>query len=328
VHRVGDGLVPEGSFTVTLDGSVVATPPVGPDGTATVLVAPHNTLALGGAHDVSVSYTGNGSFNNSNSPDVPFSIVGDLNVSLGDASIVNASSGTQTRNLVFPVVLSNPTTLANPVTVHYTTQDQTAIAGTDYVPVTGNLTIKSGNEKYIIVKVMPNPNATSTRTFSVVLSAPLTGIGGGYVLRRPIGTGTILQDGSTAPQTVNIGDTAVPEGDGGRRSAMKFAVTLSTPAGVPLRVLIAVSSQTAVHKSKTNIGDWTGGVNVGVVIAAGQVSGTLTVSARPDLLDELDETVRADITAVCTSGTTLARCVHASTTVSHSFAIGTILSDE
>jgi hypothetical protein len=326
VHRVGDGLVPEGFFTVTLDGSVVATPPVGPDGTATVLVAPHNTLALGN-HDISVAYTGNGSFHDSLSGDVPFGVVGDLNISVGDVSIVNATSGTQTRNVIFPIVLSKASATA--ITVHYTTQDQTAIAGTDYVALSGNLTIKSGTEKFVIVKVLPNPTLTTPRTFSLVISAPPTGIGGGYVLRRPIGTGTILHDASNAPETVNIGDASVPEGDYGRRNAMKLPITLSGPAPSVVRVLVTVSSQTAVHKSKTDPGDWVGGVHAAVAFQPGVVTQAIAVNARPDLTDERDETVQVNIDAVCTSGTTLATCVHASSIViSDGSAIGTILSDE
>ncbi len=330
VHRVGDGVVPEGSFSVSLDGGAPVPAPVGADGSAMVQVAAGGSLALGGGHTISANYIGDGSFASSSASPVPFSIVADLNISIGDASIVNSNVGTQTRVMVFPIVLSKPPTV--PVTVNYQTSDGTAVAGTDYTAVTGRTRFNAGpgTAHYVAVKILPNANP-GDRSFSITLSAPVGGIAGGYELRRPTGTGTVVHDTSPAgPMTVNIGSSSVPEGDTGGAKALKFSVTLSSPATSTFRVLLVVAADTATHKTNLSPGDWTGGVSKSVKFSAGQTTRTVSVATLPDLTNELDETLTVDVLALCTTATTLTACTAhpAGIVVGQGHAVGTILTDE
>src|SRR5262245_6584169 len=61
VDRVDEGLVPEGSFSITLDGGSPMNVPTGPDGSANVALAAPGSLSVGG-HTLSAAYMGNGSF--------------------------------------------------------------------------------------------------------------------------------------------------------------------------------------------------------------------------------------------------------------------------
>jgi PKD repeat protein len=94
-----------------------------------------------------------------------------------------------------------------PLTVDYTTVDDTAVAGTDYVAKSGTLTFAPGQySQYVTVDVIGTDVYQPGRTFSVVLSNPQNatiGLQGGF--------GTIFDDAPVAvagpDQTVNEGDT-------------------------------------------------------------------------------------------------------------------------
>ena len=330
VHRVGDGIVPEGSFSVSLDGGAPVTAAVGSDGTAIVPVAPGSSLALGGGHSIEADYIGDGSFASSSSGPVGFSVVGDLNISVGDGTVVNSPNVSPYRTLLFPIILSRPPTAA--VTIDFSTADGTATAGTDYTALIGKTKFNAGaaTAHYVAVRILPSASSGGTFTFN--LSAPAGGLTGGYVFRRPVGTGTIIVDplASGSSNVVNIGSASVPEGDLGGPKALKFSVTLSRPAATTFRVLFIVAADTATHKSKTNPGDWTGGVLKSVKFLPGQVNRTVAVATIPDLNDELDKTLTVDVIALCTTGTTVVQCTAhpAGVIVGQGHAVGTILSDE
>jgi Calx-beta domain len=103
---------------------------------------------------------------------------------IGDTAVVCGNSGTQFAE--FTVTLSSPET--GPVTFHYTTQDGSALAGTDYSAVSGTATIPAGDSSFHIqVPILAHPTAASTKTFMVNISAPT-----GATIERPSGVGTIL----------------------------------------------------------------------------------------------------------------------------------------
>ncbi len=90
-------------------------------------------------------------------------------ISIGDAHITEGDSGT--TPLVFTVSLSAPTTRA--VTVHYATEDGSALSGGDYQPTSGMLTFAAGEtSKTIMVPIVGDQVAESMETFRVVLSSP------------------------------------------------------------------------------------------------------------------------------------------------------------
>ncbi len=80
--------------------------------------------------------------------------------------------GSGTTDMVFTVTRSGD--LAPAVSVNYTTQDGTAVAGRDYLPVAGTLTFAPNQATATIaVPVVGNTILQADRTLSVVLSDPL-----------------------------------------------------------------------------------------------------------------------------------------------------------
>jgi subtilase family serine protease len=79
---------------------------------------------------------------------------------------------------IFTVTLSQPATSA--VTAHYATQDNTALAGTDYVAASGNLVFNPGETSQSLdIYTLPDPSAGGVRTFFVNLSATGVNIAAG-----------------------------------------------------------------------------------------------------------------------------------------------------
>jgi hypothetical protein len=103
----------------------------------------------------------------------------------GDNAVVCGVSGKQYA--VFTVTLSSPE--SSDVTFNYTTQDGSAVAGTDYIPVSGIATIPAGATSFHIqVTIQPQTVAASLKTFMVNITNPSAGT----TIERPTGVGTIL----------------------------------------------------------------------------------------------------------------------------------------
>ena len=97
-------------------------------------------------------------------------------------------TGTQHRQLRFPVSLSAPTT--DVVTVSYSTTGGTAKAGVDYRPVRGTLTFRPGQTALaIVVALVPDKIKEPNETVIVTLMKP-----SGAVLKQASATGTIVND--------------------------------------------------------------------------------------------------------------------------------------
>ena len=97
---------------------------------------------------------------------------------------------TETGNMIFTVSLSNPSSF--PVTVDYATEDDTAVAGSDYQAQTGTLTFEPGElEKTIEIPVLGDLEFEPDETFKLSLSNPVNGV---ISLEDGIGTGTINND--------------------------------------------------------------------------------------------------------------------------------------
>jgi aryl-phospho-beta-D-glucosidase BglC (GH1 family) len=126
---------------------------------------------------------GLGTIVDSSSPPLPA-------ISAGDVTVTEGNSGTSSA--VFTVRLSAAG--AQPVTVAYTTADGTALASSDYLPVSGTLTFAPGVTALtvsvpIIGDLIPEP----TETFRLVLSQPTNA-----TLAVGQATGTILDNDSSA----------------------------------------------------------------------------------------------------------------------------------
>ncbi|MCE9563258.1 MAG: hypothetical protein K8U57_14535 [Planctomycetes bacterium] len=213
-------------------------------------------------------------------------------VSVGSVSQSEGNSGSTL--LVFPVMLSAPSTLTT--TVNYATGDGTAIAGSDYTGAAGAVTFTPGEtSKSVTIAVAGDTLLEDDETFTV----NLTGATGATLSPTAANaTGTILND-DTSP-TITIGDVSQSEGNSGL-TTFSFPVTLSAASGATTTVDYATADGTATDGS-----DYTG-VTGTVTFAPGETSKTITVNVIGDIVDESDETFTVNLSkasnATIASGT-------------------------
>ncbi|HWT01940.1 MAG TPA: Calx-beta domain-containing protein [Pyrinomonadaceae bacterium] len=110
--------------------------------------------------------------------------------SVNDVTVTEGNSGT--RNATFTVTLDEAPQAA--VTVNFTTQNQSAIAGHDYVATSGKLTFNTGQKsKTVTVTVNGDAADEAEETFLLKLLAPV-----GATIVDSQGTGKILDDDAGA----------------------------------------------------------------------------------------------------------------------------------
>lgn len=129
------------------------------------------------------------------------------------------------------------------VTVHYATQAGTAVAGTDFVPVSGDLTFPAGAEtRTVTVRIPKSPADHEDRRFQLVLSNPVNATVGEnatvVVGKRPLSV-TVEPE----RKTVELADS--PDGPVPQDVPVKVTVTshAATPiTGVTLPPILSMSS--------------------------------------------------------------------------------------
>jgi hypothetical protein len=108
-------------------------------------------------------------------------------------SISDSTAVESTPSLTFTVTLN--LTSEQDVMVDYATMDGTAVAHTDYLPISGTLTIPAGQMTAVLtVTLLNNSLDDGNRTFTLDLSNPVNG-----VLGDGTAVGTILDDDSPPP---------------------------------------------------------------------------------------------------------------------------------
>jgi hypothetical protein len=118
-----------------------------------------------------------------------YTVPGTLSFQIGDAQVGEGHSGTTLMG--FHVSLSRPAPAT--ISVDYTTADNVATQGTDYVGQAGTLTFQPGqSHRWVMVPIVGNDVVQSNRTFFVNLSNPSLG-----VIARAQATGTIIDDDPT-----------------------------------------------------------------------------------------------------------------------------------
>lgn len=167
------------------------------------------------------------------------------------------------------------------VTVNYTTNDDSAAAGSDYTGKSGTLTFAPGEtSKTIGVPVLPDSDVESDETFTLDLSGA-----SGATVADGTGVGTILDAGQPTPPTIRVGDVRVTEGDAGTTTA-SFPVTLSAPSSDTVTVDYSTSDGSAV-----DVQDYQA-VGGTVTFAPGETSKTVQVPIVGDKTPEGTETFR------------------------------------
>ena len=91
-------------------------------------------------------------------------------MAISGASVTEGNSGT--TSMSFPVTLTGAAS-AQPITVQYTTANDSATAGSDYTETTGSLTFAPGETtKSVAVPVLGDTTSEPDETFTVTLSNP------------------------------------------------------------------------------------------------------------------------------------------------------------
>ena len=161
-------------------------------------------------------------------------------LSIGDASITEGNAGTS--QLIFTVKLSQAAT--GPVTVHYSTTDGTASAGSDYTALAGTLTFAAGEtSKTINVPIIGDTAVEANETFAVTLSGA---------------SGATIADGSAVGTIVNddVQDPPAPAAGG---AALDYAVASNWGAGFTGAMTVTAGS--------TGLNGWTVEFNASAAIS-------------------------------------------------------------
>jgi hypothetical protein len=199
-------------------------------------------------------------------------------LTVNDTSVVEGNSGNV--NAVFTVTLSSAS--SQTVTVAYTTANGTAVAGGDYVAVSGTLTFPAGaTMQSVAVPVVGDGLVERDETFVIDLSNPANA-----TLSRARGTGTITNDDVPA---LSIADVSLPEANAGVTN-VSFAVSLSQASFQTVTVSYATADGTAVAGNDYFPASGT------LTFAPGVTAGVVSVAVFGDRVLESNETFVVNLT--------------------------------
>ncbi len=183
------------------------------------------------------------------------------------------------NNVTAQIIVSRAGGIASDVIVGYSTINGTALAGSDYQPVAGNL-IFGANEtsKTISVPIINDALNEDTETFSLSLE----NVSGGGTLGGQTNITVNLQDNDPLPG-LSVANYSVAEGNDGLKT-INVSLTLLAASGRTVSVNYAAQNGTATAPS-----DYlpaTGSIS----FTAGETSKTIQLSIVGDTIFELDET--------------------------------------
>ncbi|WP_125730857.1 beta strand repeat-containing protein [Microcystis viridis] len=188
-------------------------------------------------------------------------------LSIEDVTIAEGNSGT--TNAILTVRLNVASD--DIVRVDYTTENGTAIAGSDYTTTSGTLTFAPGaTSQTIAIPVIGDSLSENDETFFVNLSNPSNG-----AIVDNFATVTITND----EPTLSIDDLTIIEGNSGTSNAI-FTVRLSRTSSTPVTVEYSTANGTAIAGS-----DYTSTSGT-LTIAPGQLTGSIAIPITGDLIYE------------------------------------------
>lgn len=278
--------IPAGSQMYTFDVTVNGDTSIEPNETFSVNVTNVSGATISDGQGV-------GTIQNDDSPPT---------LSIGDVTQAEGNSGTTT--FTFTVQLSSAA-LAGGVTFDIATQDDTALAGSDYVANSlTSQTIPEGSQTYTFdVTVNGDTIFEPNETFFVNVTNVT-----GATLSDGQAVGTITND--DAQPTITIADASVTEGNAGT-SLMTFTVTLTgtSPSTVSVNYATVDSSATTADSDYATA---SGTLN----FVSGDTSETFTVTINGDTNAEGDEMFLVNLSGA--SGAT----------ITDNQALGTIFLDD
>jgi alpha-tubulin suppressor-like RCC1 family protein len=234
-------------------------------------------------------------------------------ISVGDRAMFEGNSGTRTMS--FPVTLSTPA--SSTVTVQYSVTGMTATGGTkpgsgvDFKLKSGTLTFKPNAQTGktaisadIAVTVYGDTTVEPDETLAVTLSSP---IGGGYVLGRRVGTGTIRNDdGITSRLTLGVADTSIMRAAAGNQN-LEFPVTLSAKAATAFSVNYAITPGTAAYSKTSVAGGGYGGAKTSGTLkfAINAITKSISIPIWADATHDPTKTFTITLSGLTGTGVTI-----------------------
>ena len=218
------------------------------------------------------------------------------NITINDIQI------TEGENATFTVTLDSA--VSGGFTVNYTSVDESAVAGSDYVAANGNISFSgvAGETQSIVVLSLDDLEVEGTESFSINLSNASNGVN----ILDPSGRASITDNDSEEeeePLTITISDGEAQEG-----GSIFFEVTLSREFDEDLVIFYEIINESASAE------DYEFDIN-SIVILAGETSAQIVVAALNDEEIEEAETFRVRLLDPANSIIVLANDI----------AIGTIL---
>ena len=224
---------------------------------------------------------------------ISYSVVADEFIWIGSTTVVEGDSANP-RVASFPVTLDHPADRI--VTVHWSTNEGSALAGEDFTTRSGKVTFKPSvrtgvttTTKFINIPIAGDADDEPDEYFTVGLDTPT----GGYQIGASTAYGVIANDDTTTGLRVGIGDASVWEGDVATVNPAKVWITLSspvpgtTPISVRLTAALAGTTSGVDHRTfrdRTIVfkpGQWRKAVSLAVLADTVQDGGegvTLTLS--------------------------------------------------
>ncbi len=189
-------------------------------------------------------------------------------------SITDRSLSEGAGQTIFTVSLDRPA--GRTVTVNYSTQNNSGIAGQDYLANSGTLTFAAGQVlQTLTVGIINDLSFEPQETFRVGLSNAV-----GATLSAPQGTATILDDD---PQpTITLVGTTVVEGDSGITLA-PVTIRLSNPSSET--ITLAYSTQDGTARRDEDYSAIAGSLT----FAPGETQAILSLTVIGDLVNEEEE---------------------------------------
>jgi hypothetical protein len=227
-------------------------------------------------------------------------------------AIANNAAFENSGSLTFTVTLTG--SVDAPFTVNYATGNIAgqAVAGNDYTATSGVLTFAGtvGETRTFAVSLSPDTLYENDEAFQVTLSNLQAG-GRNVSISSAAATGTITNEDAAPTVTLTASPTTISENGG----VSTITATLSQPSALPTVVNLGFTGT-------ASSGDYNKSASA-ITIAAGQLTGTATITGVADPLSESSETVIVDVTSV--SGATEATPQQATVTLTNFTTVGSNL---
>ncbi len=197
---------------------------------------------------------------------------------------ISISSTAVTEGATAVLALNLASARSRTVSVDYFATNGTAIAGIDFVPVSGTLVFQPGETaKTISIPTIDDALNEPSEGFVINLRNPINAI------LEKIQTTVALFDNDPAP-SLSISDASVVEGHRGTAAEARFRVTLSWPSGQGISVRYSTGGGTA------SAGQDYPAVSGTLHLPGGAMEGEIVVPVHGDDLAEEDETFFVNLT--------------------------------